>query len=85
LTPNGVASALVKLLGRDVRAEKMSIDAWKKRSSKLGSYQIDALAKMFVYYDRHGVWGNPRVLKDLIYRSPTTFEDFARGLREAIS
>ena len=82
LTPNDVASVLGKLLGRDVRAEKMSIDAWKERSSRLGSYQIDALAKMFMYYDQHGLWGNPRVLKDLIRRAPTTLEDFARRLEQ---
>jgi uncharacterized protein YbjT (DUF2867 family) len=78
LTPRQVASTLGKILGRDVRAEKISIDAWKKRSSSLGSYQKDTLAKMFEYYDLHGLWGNPRVLKDLIQRQPTTFEIFAR-------
>jgi uncharacterized protein YbjT (DUF2867 family) len=78
LTPRQVASTLERILGRDVRAEKISIDAWKKRASSLGSYQKDTLAKMFEYYDLHGLWGNPRVLKDLIQRQPATFEIFAR-------
>ena len=39
--------------------------------------------KMFDYYDRYGLWGNPRVLRSLIGRAPATFQEFAdRTLRE---
>ena len=31
---------------------------------------------MFVYYERHGFWGNPRVLHMLLGRAPATFAKF---------
>jgi hypothetical protein len=37
---------------------------------------------MFEYYDRHGFWGNPRVLTGLIHRPPTKFEEFVRRIKE---
>jgi hypothetical protein len=83
LTPSGVASILGKILGRGVRAEKTSIDAWKKRSTHLDPYQIEALTKMFAYYDQHGLWGNPRALNNLLHHAPTSFEEFARGFLQS--
>jgi uncharacterized protein YbjT (DUF2867 family) len=74
LTPSHVASILGRLLGIAVRAEKIPMEVWKEHASNLGQYQIETLASMFAYYDQNGLWGNPRVLKDLIHRTPTTFE-----------
>ena len=38
---------------------------------------------MFDYYDRYGLWGNPEVLRGLLKRSPTRFEEFVkRTVRE---
>jgi hypothetical protein len=57
---------------------QISLDDWaaRARSSGLGEYQIDTLRKMFEYYARFGFWGNPRVLRQLLGREPTTFEMF---------
>jgi len=34
------------------------------------------LLKMFRYYDRYGLWGNPNVLTGLLRRAPVRFEEF---------
>ena len=79
LTPEKVAETFGKLLGKRVRADRVSTDAWVRRAaaSGLGAYQTDTLVKMFDYYDKYGFCGNPLVLETLLGRSPTTFEQFA--------
>ena len=47
-----------------------------------GSYQIEALVKMFRYYEQYGFWGNPRVLGWLLGRPPTTFAAFVERITE---
>jgi uncharacterized protein YbjT (DUF2867 family) len=73
-----VASVLEHQLGRPVRAEYVPLEVWEHRAREadLGDYQAEALTKMFRYYDRHGFWGNPRVLSWLLGRPPTTFAAF---------
>lgn len=85
LTPRDIAAAIGNRLGRDVRAEQISIESWRRQAeaSELGRYRVETLAKMFDYYDRYGLWANSRVLRNLIGRSPTTFQKFVeRTLRE---
>ena len=67
-----------KAEGLSVTAETAPISEWidQARSSGLGDYATDALAKMFRYYDRHGLRGNPGVLGWLLARQPTTFSEF---------
>jgi len=78
LTQTQVAEILSKHLKRPVRAEQVAIEAWTRQAqaSGMGNYQIDRLVKMFLYYDRHGFWGNPRTLSNLLGRTPTKFEAF---------
>ena len=85
LAQTETAAILGKQLGRDVRAEQVGIEEWRRHatSSGLGSYQIDALIKMFEYYDHNGFWGNPRVLSGLLRRSPTRFEEFVWRIKDA--
>jgi uncharacterized protein YbjT (DUF2867 family) len=73
-----VASILAHQLGRPVRAECVPLEAWERRAREagLGDYQVEALTKMFRYYDLHGFWGNPRVLGWFLGRPPTTFAAF---------
>ena len=78
LTQTEVAAILARKLGRPVRAEQVATPAWteRARAAGLGDYQIETLLKMFVYYDKYGFWGNPRVLAGLLGRPPAIFEDF---------
>jgi len=88
LSQTEVAAVLSQQLGRPVRAEAVPLETWEKRAreSGLGNYQVETLAKMFQYYERHGFWGNPRVLGWLLGRPPTTFVAFVeRVVQEATS
>jgi uncharacterized protein YbjT (DUF2867 family) len=78
LTQVEVAAILSQQLGRPVRAEVISRQAWEERAraSGLGDYQVQTLLKMFDYYERYGFWGNPRVLGWLLGRPPATFAAF---------
>ncbi|MDD3827284.1 MAG: NmrA family NAD(P)-binding protein [Anaerolineae bacterium] len=78
LTQDEVAEIVAAHLGRPVRARAVPHDEWARqaRASGLGDYQVDTLLKMFVYYERHGFWGNPRVLHMLLGRAPATFAGF---------
>jgi len=85
LSQTEVAAILSQQVGRPVRAEAVPLGtaedlAWEKqaRESGLGEYQVETLIKMFRYYERHGFWGNPRVLGWLLGRSPTTFAAFIK-------
>jgi uncharacterized protein YbjT (DUF2867 family) len=75
-----VASILGRQLGRPVRAECVPLEVWEHRAreSGLGDYQVEALTKMFRYYEQHGFWGNPRVLSWLLGRLPTAFAAFVQ-------
>ena len=79
ITPKQIAEIFGKLLGKNVRADRVSTEAWVRQAatSGLGAYQTDTLVKMFDYYDKYGFCGNPLVLKTLLGRNPTTFEQFA--------
>lgn len=78
LSQTEIARVLSKALGRVVRAEKLPLDEWEasERADGLSDYAIDALTKMFHYYERYGFWGNPRVLSWLLRRPPTRLSEF---------
>ncbi|MEK7326203.1 MAG: nucleoside-diphosphate sugar epimerase, partial [Chloroflexota bacterium] len=80
-----VAEALSQKLGRPVRAETQSIEAWKEgaRNSGMGDYQRETLIKMFRYYERYGLAGNPNVLGWLLRRPPTTLAAFVERIIKA--
>lgn len=87
LTQTKVADILSRKFGRPVRVESQPIDAWgeQARASGMGDYQRETLIKMFRYYERYGLVGNPNVLGWLLRRPPTTFEAFIeRMIRERL-
>jgi hypothetical protein len=61
-----------------VQAQVLPRETWtdQARDTGLGDYQIETLLKMFVYYERHGFWGNPNVLACVLGREPSSFADF---------
>ena len=78
LTQTEVAEILGQEIGREVRAEAVSLGTWVRRAkeSGLGDYQVQTLVRMFRYYERFGFWGGPRVLTWLLGRAPATFAAF---------
>jgi uncharacterized protein YbjT (DUF2867 family) len=80
LSQSEVAAVLTEALGRPVRAEVEPIEAWDLRASNSGldESQRAILIKMFRYYERHGLPGNPGVLGWILGREPTSLAEFAR-------
>jgi NAD(P)H dehydrogenase (quinone) len=91
LSPPEIAAVLEQQLDRPVRARAVPLEEWEQgaRASGMGDYQVETLLQMFRYYERHGFWGNPRVLAWLLGRPPTTFRNLIertmRGLRGKVS
>ncbi len=85
MSQNEVAIILSQGLDRPIRAEKVTIDVWERgaRASGLGDYQVEALLKMFGYYERFGFSGNSFVLNCLLKRPATSLPAFVeRTVRE---
>jgi len=80
LAQTEVAAILTDALGRPVRAEAESIQGWevRARSAGLGDQQRATLIRMFHYYERHGLIGNPNTLRWLLGHEPTGLAEFAR-------
>jgi uncharacterized protein YbjT (DUF2867 family) len=81
-----VAAVLAAALGRPVAVASIARARWAEqaRASGLDEGAIDALIQMFDYYEAHGFFGNPTVLRALLSREPTTFaEVVARQLRQS--
>jgi uncharacterized protein YbjT (DUF2867 family) len=71
-----VAGIMSRVLDQEVRAEQEAIQDWKQRAKGLSEYALENLAKMFGYYDRWGLAGNPNVLKWLLQREPNSLDMF---------
>ena len=80
LTQTEVAAILSDALGRPVRAEAEPLEVWaaRARTAGLGDYQLATLIRMFQYYERYGLIGNPNMLRWLLGREPTALVEFAR-------
>ncbi len=79
LSSHDVANILTQHIGHDVQALEQPLEAWRESARRAGlpSHSRATLSKMFQYYDRHGLVGNPRVLAALLAREPTTLSVFA--------
>lgn len=69
-----VAEIFASVLNRRVRAEQ--IDPSVRVQPKTGEYAAESLIKMFDYYDKWGLAGNPNVLTWLLNRKPTSLAAF---------
>jgi NAD(P)H dehydrogenase (quinone) len=74
LSQSEVANIISTVLGKSVVVEQESADAWaaRARDGGMGDYQRDTLLRMFRYYERHGLVGNPNELKWLLGREPAS-------------
>jgi uncharacterized protein YbjT (DUF2867 family) len=78
LSQDKVATILSQQLGRPVQAQVVPLDEWERRAraSGMSDYAVETLIKMFRYYDRFGLRGNPNVLNGLLQRPATFFSAF---------
>jgi uncharacterized protein YbjT (DUF2867 family) len=80
-----VAEIFSDVFGREVRAERESIENWETRvqPSARSDYALENLIRMFEYNDKWGLSGNPNVLRWVLKRDPTTIASFIhRTLKE---
>lgn len=78
LSQSEVAEALALGLNTPVKAEAIHLTDWREQARKTGleEYQVEALAKMFRYYELHGMYGNPNILGWLLRRAPVALSAF---------
>lgn len=75
-----VARTLGQVIGREVEAQEMQLEAWLARpqSQALGDHARRTLVAMFGYYASYGLAGNPNILSWLLGRPPTDLADVLR-------
>jgi NAD(P)H dehydrogenase (quinone) len=71
-----VAAVIGSVLGRRIRAEAETIEAWQARASGMGDYEQRTLVAMFRHYAEHGLVGNPNTLQGLLGRPPNDLPEF---------
>lgn len=74
-----VAEEFGAVLGRPVKAIGLDPAAWEAeaRADGLGDYAIDALLKMFAWYNRNGFAGSSSDLETLLRRPAVSLPEFA--------
>ena len=74
------AEILSRVLGTPIRAEKEPLEAFLDHGRALGfnDFTLTTMAKMFPYYDAHGLVGNAKTLGWILGRDPADFESFVR-------
>jgi len=75
-----IANVLSIVINKPVKAVEISRDIWgdKARLIDMRSIEITILMKMFEYYEKYGLVGNPFILKTLLRREPTQFIEFVK-------
>ncbi len=82
ITLSEKASILSNVLGKEIRAEKSSLEQALEHGRMLNfsDYSIETMKKMFPYYDKHGLVGSPCVLEWILGRSHSSFQSFAERM-----
>jgi len=78
LSQSEVAAMIGVELGKTVRVEVESVEAWEARvrAAGMGEHERVTLAAMFRYYSEHGLVGNPNTLGWLLGRAPSAIARF---------
>jgi uncharacterized protein YbjT (DUF2867 family) len=78
LMPKEMAEAMGHYLGRAVRAIQQPLTEWtdSAKAAGLSGYAIDALSRMFMYYDQNGFSGSSLTLEYLLGRRATKFGEY---------
>ena len=80
LSHTRMAGLFESALGRPVEAVAVDSSEWEEeaRVSGLSEYAIDALRRMFLWYDRHGFAGGCGDLESLLEKPASPLADFVR-------
>jgi uncharacterized protein YbjT (DUF2867 family) len=75
-----VAEIFSRVLKHEVHAEREEIGDWRLQVRELSEYALENLVRMFEYYDKWGLVGNPNVLRWVLKKEPTSLELFAERI-----
>ena len=82
LNRHDVAAAMSKVLGRPVKAAKISREPSDHSTDSPEAEQVAAMRRMFDWYDTHGLPGNSLVLRSILEREPRTLLSFLEELSQ---
>jgi len=73
-----MADLIAEFLGIKIKAKVQPLDSWIAiaKQDQMAPYSIDALVKMFNYYDRFGFAGSSGILEYLLGRPAAAFSQF---------
>jgi uncharacterized protein YbjT (DUF2867 family) len=84
MSNNEVMKVIGKVIGRNIKIEKLPFEKAREGLLKrlFGDKEVpwqtkDVAERMLLYYDSHGLVGNPNVLTWLLGRQPMEFETWA--------
>ena len=82
LSQRDMAAVISRVLGREIRAEALSLEQMEKnaRAAGAGDDRVTQMLTMNSHYDQFGFRGNPNVLRWLLGREPNTFENYVKRL-----
>ena len=80
LSQRDMAAVVSRVLGREIRAEALSLEQMEKNARAAGASddRVTQMLTMNRHYDQYGFHGNPNVLRWVLGREPNTFENFVR-------
>ena len=82
LSQRDMAAVIGRVLGREIRAEALSLEQMEKnaRAAGAGDDRVEQMLTMNSHYDQFGFRGNPNVLHWILDREPNTFENYVKRL-----
>jgi NAD(P)H dehydrogenase (quinone) len=82
LTQIDIANILSKKFNQTIAVKELLLDDWKERmkSANMRVEQINTLVSMFKHYKNFNLSGNSNVLKMLLNREPTSFNEYISEL-----
>lgn len=80
LSQDEVAEVYAAALEKPVKAVSLDRDQWaaNAHAGGMAAFEIDVLRKMFEYYEKFGLVGNPSILSTLLNHPPATFAAFVK-------
>ena len=84
LTRHELVAVMSEVLGRSIEAEAVDIDTWLRNANlPQDDYQRTARARMYGFYDTHGLVGNPLILNAILGHEPRSLRAFFAALETA--
>lgn len=79
LTVDDICTTISEISGKIIRSHEISpseLVSYIKAAHPLTAYSEEAFHRLFGYYSRRGIYGNPNVLSWLLERQPGSFRDY---------